>query len=142
PIFPSLRFAASGNASQDCREERFRLCSLLQACPPCGRLAGAEPAGLHGAIQRSLVEPLVDGEPGRSTEAQGVRDNSHVARTNGRYVGAQGAVMSDCLVGHRGCLLSGTRPITGANGSSQHSSLSLTCVTDAILFNRSPQVLR
>ena len=49
------------------------------------------------------------------------------------------AVMSDCLVGHRGCLLSGTRPITGANGSSQHSSLGLTCVTDAILFGRSPR---
>jgi hypothetical protein len=35
-----------------------------------------------GAIQRSLVEPLVDGEPGRSADAQGVRDNPHVAQAS------------------------------------------------------------
>src|SRR4249920_3055396 len=78
----SLRLAASGNEAENCREERLRLRSPLQACPPRGHLAGADLVGLYGPVDRSLVESLVDGEPGCSGEAKGVRDDPHVAQAS------------------------------------------------------------
>src|SRR5262249_35902322 len=62
-----LCFAASGDESHDRGEERLGLPGLFQACPPCGRLAGAELTSLYGPVDCPLVEPLVEGEPGRST---------------------------------------------------------------------------
>lgn len=81
-ITPSLGFVASGNESQDCREERLRFRSPLQGCPPHGHLARADLACLHGLLNRCLVESLIDGEPGRSREAKGVRDDSDVAQAS------------------------------------------------------------
>lgn len=61
----SLRLGASGDEAEYGREERLRLRSPLQRCPPRGHVAGADLAGLPGPVNRSPVEPLVCGEPGR-----------------------------------------------------------------------------
>src|SRR5215469_16361197 len=77
-----LRFVASGNEPQHCREERLGLRSLLQGCPPRSHIDRADLACSHGPVNRSPVELLVRGEPGRSEEAEGVRDDPDLAQAS------------------------------------------------------------
>src|ERR1700750_2656211 len=79
-LVASLGLAADGYESENRREERIRLTRPLQRCPPGGRLLGGDLAGLHRPVDRSPVELLVDGEPGRPGQADAVRAYSYVTQ--------------------------------------------------------------
>jgi hypothetical protein len=63
----SLRLAASSDEPGIHNEERLRL-------------PGADLVGLHGPVDGFPVELLVDGEPGRARQADGVRHDAHVGQ--------------------------------------------------------------
>jgi hypothetical protein len=62
------------------REERVRLGRLGEWSPPGGHLFGGDLTALYRAVNRSPVELLVDGEPGRTGEADDVRRHAHVSQ--------------------------------------------------------------
>ena len=74
---PLLWLTSSDYESENCRKERLPLGRPSQRCPPCSDLVGGYLASLHGSVNRARVELLVDGEPGRSGKADGVRDYSY-----------------------------------------------------------------